>query len=372
MSEDLALTNQAFEDARTPPGWVFFDAKVYEKEQKLIFEPAWLCVGHRTRLEKPGDFFVVESGLNSIIVMADKQNQPRAFHNVCRHRGTRLFKQQRGSCKGIKCPYHAWTYSIDGDLMSAPTMEQTKGFSKEDYPLLGVRLSIWNSFMFICLNEDTESLEQFYSGFPDLSHLDLHNLTRVAHHDYTIDANWKLVSENYNECYHCPGAHPQLHKVSDDRNFPAHNVMGKNFAGGPMGIKKQYNTMSISGVTERSTLTGWKDDQKNMIFYFCIYPNLYLSLAPDYLLTHYVWPKSADQVFIETEWFFSPEQIAKEGFDPADAIEFWDITNKQDWQLCENMMLGVRSAGYRQGRYHWWEEYVHAFDRWYVGRVFGG
>ena len=328
-------------------------------------------MGHQSRLASPGDFFLVEIGNESIIVMADQAGKARAFYNVCRHRGTRLLTQQNGQCKGIKCPYHAWTYAIDGNLLAAPTMDQTPGFDKKDYPLNQVKLQTWNGFLFLCLDDEVQDIDAFYAGFPDLSHLNLNHLVRVGAHDYTVNANWKLVTENYNECYHCPGAHPQLHKLSTERNFPGHNHMGDNFAGGPMGIKSQYDSLTTTGLSNRGFLTGWKESEKNMIFYFCIYPNLYLSIAPDYLMTHYVWPQSSDKVFIQTEWFCSPEQVAQAEFDASNAIEFWDITNNQDWTLCENMMRGVSSKGYQQGRYHWWEEYVHAFDRWYIKKMFG-
>ena len=369
--QDLQRTAGEFEQAFTPPGWIYNDAALFERERRELFSREWLCTGHVSRIANPGDFFVVDCAGESVIIGADQDGRPHAFYNVCRHRGTRMVNERNGNCRAYKCPYHAWAYGLDGTLIAAPTMDDVEGFRKADYPLRDVRMEVWNGFVFVCLDPDTPPMSEVYSDFPDLSHLDLASVVRLGYHDYTVDANWKLISENYNECYHCALAHPQLHRVSADRDFPDYkHHSGRHFTGGPMSIRPDFNTLTISGKTPRAPLPGWPEAESDMVFYFNLYPNMFLSLAPDYVLTHYLWPVSPDKVYIETEWFFAPEQIAADNFNPDDAIEFWDTTNRQDWDLCENAHKGLRSQGHRPGRYQSWESSVHDFDRWYVGRMF--
>ncbi|MDJ0655841.1 MAG: aromatic ring-hydroxylating dioxygenase subunit alpha [Xanthomonadales bacterium] len=366
----VGQTDRDFENALTLPGRVYWDPAVFAREEQQIFGKDWLCVGHVSRLASPGDFFLVNLGRESVILAADKQGTPHAFYNVCRHRGTRVVNDASGSCRLFRCPYHDWAYGLDGRLMSAPNMEETPNFRREDFPLREVRLELWNGFLFINLDPDALPMSAVYDDFPDLSYLNLHRLQRVGYHHYDVDANWKLICENYNECYHCALAHPQLHRISVDREYPDLNHVGKHFTGGPMAIRQGFNTMTTSGVTDRAPLPGWKDSDKDMVMYFNLYPNLLLSIAPDYLLTHYIWPTGPETVYIETEWFCATEQIEQPGFDPRDAIEFWDTTNRQDWGLCENALRGLRSTGHRPGPYQSWETCVHDFDRWYVRRVF--
>lgn len=369
---DTSGTDRDFADALTPPGWVFWDRELYGREQREIFESGWLCAGHVSRLANPGDYFSVKVGDESIILAADSRGKPNAFYNVCRHRGTRIVSEGSGNCRSFKCPYHAWAYALDGKLIAAPTMDDVKGFEKSSYPLRPVRHASWNGFLFICLDPATPPIESVFSDFPDLSYLGLEKLVRVGHHQYDAATNWKLISENYNECYHCSVAHPQLSRISDDRDFPQYSHSGRHFTGGPMSIRPEFNTMTTTGRTERARLPGSLESEKHLIFYFDIYPNFLLSIAPDYMLTHYLWPTGPESVHIESEWFFAAEQIEAPGFDPADAIEFWDTTNRQDWALCENALRGLRSRGHRPGRYHSWEGSVHQFDRWYVRKMFSG
>lgn len=368
---DVRQTDRKFGEALTPPGWVFHDRGLYEREINEIYSRMWLAAGHHTRLAKPGDFFLVNIGPESIIIVADKSGQPRAFYNFCRHRGTRMVTAPSGSCRVFKCPYHNWAYGLDGELLAAPTMDDVNGFDKADYPLRELRLESMYGFLFINLDDEAESLQQAFSDFPDLSRYGTESLTRVGHHDYHVDANWKLICENYNECYHCSLAHPQLHRVSSYRAFPEHDVTGRHFNGGPMGLKEGYNTLTVSGVTSNPPLPGISAEEKRMVHYFNVYPNFLFSLAPDYVMAHYLWPTGPETVYIETEWFCSPEQMEHRDFDASDAIDFWDLTNRQDWALCENAQQGLRSRGHVPGPYHPSESGVHAFDQWYVRRMFG-
>jgi Rieske 2Fe-2S family protein len=363
-------TAQDFEKAMTPPGWIFWDPDLYERDIREIFGRMWLCVGHRSRLSEPGSYFLVDFGLESIIIVMDEQNQHHAFYNVCRHRGTRIVKESTGKCRGFLCPYHSWHYSLDGTLRTAPLMDEMLGFDKNNFPLRRVQLEEFMGFLFINLDENTESIANTFADFPDFKRLDIPNLVRVGYHDYLVDSNWKLICENYHECYHCANAHPQLHRISDFGGLPNSDESGINWIGGPMSIKSDFNTMTISGTTDRQPLTGCTDADKRLVYYFNLLPNCLLSICPDYLLTHYLRPRGPEQVYIETEWFCSTEQMKDPTFDPSDAIAFWHKTNKQDWALCENAMKGLKSSGHLPGRYQAGETCTHLFDQWYVKKMF--
>lgn len=371
-SDALAATARDFADAMTPPGWIFSDPALYARDLDEIFGRMWLCVGHRSRLRAPGDFFRVDIGEESVLVVADPGGNANAFLNVCRHRGTRITNETSGRCRGFLCPYHAWFYDLDGTLKAAPDMDRVLGFDRADYPLVRVRLETFLGFLFINLDEDAHALGDAFADFPDFDRLNLPGLVRVARHDYDVQSNWKLICENYHECYHCSIAHPQLSRISDYGGLSNEGASGRNFIGGPMAIRPGFASMTMSGGGLGPRLTGADDADRRMVHYFNLLPNMLLSIAPDYVLTHYVWPREVDRVYIETEWFCSPEQKSEPGFDASDAIEFWDTTNRQDWALCENAMKGLRSRGHRPGRYGPGEDCAHRFDRWYVTKMFPG
>lgn len=369
---DVALQATAadFDEAFTPPGQLFWDAGLYQRDLDEIFASQWLCVGHHSRLKEAGEFFTVDIGPESVIVVLGDDGETRAFLNVCRHRGTRINKARSGRCRGFLCPYHAWHYSLDGTLKRAPQMEDVAGFDTEHYPLIAVRIETMQGFLFINLAQDPAPLTDVFSDFPDVSRYGLPDLKRVAHHEYEVATNWKLICQNYHECYHCQIAHPQLHRISDYGGLTSGSDYGHHYIGGPMAIRDGFNTMTVSGKTDRKPFAGCTEDDKRTVHYFNLLPNFLLSIAPDYVLTHHIWPRGPEQVFIESEWFFADEQIAAEGFDPSDAVEFWDQTNLQDWALCENALLGLKSRGHLPGRYQSGEDCTHRFDRWYVLTMF--
>ncbi|NNF15573.1 MAG: aromatic ring-hydroxylating dioxygenase subunit alpha [Gammaproteobacteria bacterium] len=368
---DVSRTAREFADAYTLPGWVYSDATLHQREHEKIFCRYWLCAGHVSRLANPGDYFLVNLGPESLIFVADQNALPHAFYNVCRHRGTRLVNEPHGRCRGFLCPYHAWNYGLDGSLLAAPNMQDVKGFDKSSFPLNEITLEVFNGFLFFNLDKKAPPLQQVYSDFPDMTRFGTDELVRVGYHDYQVNANWKLICENYHECYHCALAHPQLHRLSDVAEFPQHEHVGRNFTGGPMALKPEFNTMTMSGRTQRKPLPGTTSADHRLIYYFNCYPTFLYSLAADYILTHYIWPTGPQSCYIETEWFCAKEQMAEADFCADDAIEFWDITNQQDWALCENAMQGLQSRGHLPGRYSPQESCVHDFDRWYVETMFG-
>src|SRR5439155_1677785 len=237
--------------ARSLPQKYFISPDVFAEEQESIFSKEWLLVGHQSQIPKPGDYIVRQVIGESLIVIRDKDEEIRAFYNVCRHRGTRLIEHRAGEAvcghtSAIQCPYHAWTYSLDGRLVGAPHMDEVPGFEKADYPLHPVNLGLWEGFIFVSLEKNPESLEKWFAPLAGkFSHWDMPILQPAKRIEYEVRANWKLMFENYSECYHCPGVHPQLQKVSP-YDSAENDLREGPFLGGFMKINAG-KSLSMSG-----------------------------------------------------------------------------------------------------------------------------
>lgn len=367
--KQLEATLRPFEQARSLPGAMYRDPDVYAAELESLFLKMWMCVGHESTLVEPGDYALREIGDESALIVRDGEGVTRAFHNVCRHRGTRLLDEGDGSgLDRIRCPYHAWAYGLDGELVAAPLMHEGADFKRADYPLRPIRLETWQGFLFINFDDEAPALDICLSDFPDVSRYAIDRLKLGSRHEYDIDANWKLLCENYGECYHCPTNHPQLNTVSDFRSG-GDGFEGASFCGGPMRLNDGCTTMTMSGRSDRSPLAGLDARDHELTHYFNVYPTLLLSLHPDYVLTHTVWPVSVDRSRVVCEWLFAADEVEDPAFDASDAVEFWHTTNQQDWEICERAQKGVRARSYRPGPYSQMEETVYFFDRWYAGTI---
>ena len=366
---DLSATRRPVAEARTLPAEVYTSDEVFRIEQRELFAKMWLCVGRTADIPGAGDYFTHEIAGDSVIVMRGADGQVRALYNVCRHRGSRLLDEPAGSgLSRITCPYHAWTYRLDGTLSQVPRMAE--GFCREDHSLVPVRLGIYEGFIFVNLDADAEPLEQYLRELPDWSRFQMADLRCAKRVTYDVAANWKLICENYSECYHCPGVHPQLFRISDyiARSNRGQEI-GSCFNGGPMVLRDGIETMSMSGKRTVPIIPGLPPDDHRLVYYYVMYPNMLLSPHPDYVLVHTAWALAPNRTRVVCEWLFTQEAMAQPDFDPSDMVEFWDVTNRQDWGLCERAQLGAHSRGYRPGPYQQAEDCVHTFDRWYADRM---
>jgi len=363
LAAGLAATAQPLEHARTLPRAAYTSAEVFALEQRALFGRMWLAVGREEDLPDAGSFITHAIGAERVLVVRGEDGVLRGYFNVCRHRGARLVEEACGRLRGaVACPYHAWTYSLDGRLLRAPRAE--RGFRPEAFPLVPVRLGTRDGFVFVNLDGEAPDLDAALADLPDLARYRLAELRRARRVEYTVEANWKVVAENYSECYHCPAVHPQLNRISE--LSAGGFVTGGSFSGGPMQLRPGFDTMSMSGTTALAPIAGLAGDDLRLIHYYLVYPNLMLGLHPQYALVHQAWPLAADRTRVSCEWLFPPATLAAPGFDPADMVEFWDLTNRQDWALCERVQRGAASAGCLPGPYHPSERCVHAFDRWYA------
>jgi phenylpropionate dioxygenase-like ring-hydroxylating dioxygenase large terminal subunit len=353
--------------AKTLPQRYFVSPEVFAEEQIKIFAAQWVCVGHQSQIAKAGDYFVSEVTGESLLILRAKTGKVHGFYNVCRHRGTRLCEERSGHSMAIQCPYHAWTYGLDGQLVGAPHMDAVPGFDKADYNLHEVNLAIWDGFIFVTLASNPRSLEDWLAPLAGkFSHWNLAQLHSAKRIEYDVGANWKLIFENYSECYHCPGVHPALSRVSPYDS--AENDLSEGpFLGGFMEISKGAS-LTMSGKACARPVGDIRSEDHHRVFYYAVFPNLLLSLHPDYVMVHQVWPQSPGRTLIQCDWFFHPEasRASDPGYNPEDAIAFWDMTNKQDWHVCELSQQGIASRAYQPGPYSPRESIPAAWDREYL------
>ena len=281
-------------------GRLYTDPAVFSEEMERIFSRLWVCGGRLEELDEPGRFVTREIGGESVIVARSAVADPdvgfngsaaardpaeglAAFFNVCRHRGARVVDDCAGTARVFQCPYHAWTYGLDGRLVGAPHMG--KDFDAEGAGLVPVRIDAMDGFFFLSLAADGPPLTEVADDLPDLSRFTVGRLVRGDRHEYEAQANWKILCENYNECYHCAVVHPELNRVSNYRNGGNLEV-GRYHVGGPMTLNDGCNTMTATGRSNRPDLPAIRVADRTSVQYYHVYPNLLISLHRDYVVTH--------------------------------------------------------------------------------------
>jgi Rieske 2Fe-2S family protein len=364
-ARDIALTRQPVERATMLPPAAFSDPRVCDWELEHIFR-GWICVGHLSSVDETGKFMMRELGGDSVVVIGAEDGRPRAFLNVCRHRGARIVEETEGRVrKRLRCPYHAWSYGLDGSLRAAPHMDEVEDFDFSCWGLIPVRLAVVGGLVLIDLSGDAPDVDEHIGDL--LGHLEHYRnaeLRRGGIREYEVAANWKGIAENYNECLHCPGVHPELNALSD--YMSGEEVTGEGaWCGGSMTLREGHATMALengNGNGARPPIEGLTERDADEVVYLALFPNALVSLHPDYVMLHTLWPRAADRTDVVCEWFFEPRTMAADDFDPSDAIGFWDMVNKQDWYVCELTQKGVGTRNYTAGRYSAEEVDVHAFD----------
>ncbi len=349
--ESLAQSLAPFGHSITLPAEAYTDESVFRWEQDRFLDRSWVCVGRSDDLHDPGDQRAVPLGRESAFLVRGEDGVLRAFYNVCRHRGHELLPvggEARG--KFVRCPYHAWAYGLDGELRGAPGFGKAKGFDKTEHPLVSMRIVQWHGWIFANASGDAPPFGEHVGNLEELVlNYSCKELVVAARHDYEIAANWKILAENYHECYHCSSIHPELCKVSPPTSGGDNLEPEGAWIGGPMDLYDGVETMSLDGKSHAPNLPRLYEGQDRTVYYFQLFPNLLISLHPDYVMTHRLQPLAPDRTAVECDWLFSPEAIAREGFDPSYASNFWDVTNRQDWHACEAVQKGVSSRGYRRG-----------------------
>ncbi|HZY71019.1 MAG TPA: aromatic ring-hydroxylating dioxygenase subunit alpha [Thermoplasmata archaeon] len=362
--------------ARTPDGSVYGDPTVFSQEMERLFFRNWLCVGRAEQVPEPGEFFTQEVGSEGLAFVRGADGTLHGFYNTCRHRGTRILTEPRGrALAAITCPYHAWSYSLDGRLVGAGHTAELTNFRKEEFGLYPVRTETWGGFVWANLDAEAAPLRTSIGGFIDrVGAIPLADLRVGGRQTYEVEANWKIVVENFSECYHCAPVHPTLNRITpyssgENMNYFLRDGVRSKVAGGYMTFARDFTSMVSSGYTKRPPLPGATESDRHRVSYYVLFPNTFLSVHPDYLMVHRTWPHGPERSTIENEFYFHPEAMAAPDFDPTDAVSLWDEINRQDWYVCELAQKGSRSRVWHGGRYSEKEPLVHDFDRFYADQM---
>jgi glycine betaine catabolism A len=356
---ELADALLPFGQSRMLPPAAYTEEAVLSWERRHFFGDL-MCVGLAAELPSPGDQRAPgdqrsePAGDGSgVLLVRGEDGRVRAFANTCRHRGHELLPGGgRASQKSIICPYHGWTYGLDGTLRGAAGY---RDLDKSQWGLVELPVTEWHGLIFTGTPPaGLAALDELVAAYEP------ERLVVAARHTYDAAANWKILTENYHECYHCPSIHPELCRVSppkSGKNYPATGA----WIGGSMDLRDGMATMSLDGTSHGVPLRGLSGAQLRTVIYVNIFPNVLWSLHPDYVMTHRVIPLAANRTRIECTWSFAPEATAKPDFDPAYAVEFWDLTNRQDWAACESVQRGLSSPFATPGPLSPAEDAVYSF-----------
>jgi glycine betaine catabolism A len=336
----------------TLPGHYYRDPNVFRVEFDQVFCRTWFCVGRSEAVRSPGSYLATEVVDQPIIVLRDRDGVLRAFHNVCRHRGTLLLDSGCGPLRGaIKCPYHAWTYGLDGRLLATPRIGRDE-IEREEFGLIPVRVDEWQGCLFVNLSGDAPPLRAWLDEQDDgprrFERWNLGDL-RVAHTTtYEVAANWKILIENYEECLHCPGVHPELVAL-----IPTYRTgsIGEGRDDYGVSLAAGSSALTLSGTTRLPPLPGLSAEEASCYYGAYIFPNSTIDIAGPLATLTTIIPRAADRSTLITDYLFAPETMAEEGFDPSDVIEFNELVLGQDNAICERVQRGVISRAFRHGVY---------------------
>jgi len=368
--EAVAHILAPFGTSRTLPGDAYRSAELFAWEQTEVFASTWVCLGRTADLLAPGVLRAVAHGGEEILLACDGDGAMRAFSNVCRHRGHPLLEVGPPvTVRQIRCPYHSWAYRFDGSLRTASP--QTDDFDPADWPLVPIQSEEWLGWLFVDMSGVAAPVPAVTGSLGDvLAPYEPERLVGAARHEYVVAANWKLVAENYHECYHCTSIHPALCEVSPPDSGYDLEPDGL-WCGGTMTLKDHAVTMSLTGASGGVPFRALPPGAERTVLYVHLLPSLLISAHPDYVMTHRLEPLDAGHTRIECDWLFPPETLAADGFDPAYAVDFWDITNREDWGACERVQRGAAGRGFGQGPLSSWESTIYQLHS-VLGRAYQG
>ena len=358
----------------TLPGSAYTDPGVFAREQEHLFETMWVCTVRSAELTGPGVFRTVEVGRESILVTRARDHSVRAFFNVCRHRGARLCTQDAGEVKrAFQCPYHAWTYGLTGELLAAPHLTRMPGISRTEYGLTRVAVHEWLGYVWVCLAADpppfAEVEQEVVARLGDpgsIDHYDVANLALGKRIVYDVGANWKLIVENFMECYHCATIHPELTEVLPEfaDGFAAQYYVGHGAEFGA-GIKG----FTVDGSEGPDRIPGIAPDQDRRYYAITVRPQVFINLVPDHVILHRMYPRAPDRTTVECDWLFLPH-VVESGRDLSGSVELFDRVNRQDFDACERCQPAMSSRMYaRGGVLVPGEHHIGDFHAWVQGRL---
>jgi Rieske 2Fe-2S family protein len=356
------------------PARYYYDPRHYERELEVFWYGMWVMAGREEEVSEPRDYKVVRIGTQSLVLVRDLDGRLRAFHNTCRHRGSILCTEEQGRLPGrsLVCPYHTWTYSLDGQLVGTPRQMESAGFDRAAYPLFKVAVDTWGGFVFVNLAGERAAplgaaLGDIPERFRNYGFADLRIGKRIV---LDVRANWKLLFENFSECFHCPPVHPELCEIATLFWDAGAWDLRRDASGNPIpSVRPRYKpgaaTLTMDGTARIPPFKGLTAEERTNLYQSQIFrPNLFLNVHPDYVNSHQMLPTGPESVRMIYDWLFEPESLQRPEFDLDHYVALWDLTNRQDARNCEWQQEGLHARPMAHGNFVPQEHGCHQFNQW--------
>jgi Rieske 2Fe-2S family protein len=338
----------------TLEGSWYTSPEVFARERQEIFDRDWLCVARTADILAPGQFQVVAAGSESVLVVRQRDGGLRAFLNVCRHRGARLCTDESGqTARHLRCPYHAWAYELSGRLAAAPNLARMPDIDRDAYGLIPVALREWLGYAWVCLAARPPSFADTVAGavtgrLGDPAAIEAYGLDELAvgrRISYEVAANWKLLVENFMECYHCAPIHPELTSVLPEF---AGGYAAQYYVGHGAAFADRAAGFTIDGSPGFDRLPGVRDEQDRRYYAVTIRPQVFINLVPDHVIFHRMIPRDAGHTTVVCDWLFAADVVVS-GRDVSRSVALFDRVNLQDFAACERTQPAMASRAYSGG-----------------------
>ena len=368
--QSYAATRLPLHQASPLPGWCYFSEDWYAREIETIFRKDWLCVGRAEQIPSSGDFFSIELLRHPLIVVRDEKGQVRVHSALCRHRGA-VVTQSAGHCRAFVCPYHSWTYSLAGKLISVPgspaPMAGVEGFSQAEHTLTPIRSDTWGGFIFVTFNEDSEPLASWLGDLPNfLERYDLQGMQWTHRDEYVVDCNWKVWLENAFENYHAMTIHRKHMDPSRPQNW---TFEGTN---GPW--EAMFSKRSIVAYSGLPPIPGLDEHQAAGLYHIWVQPSLQIILTSSYMKFRQYLPEGPQKLRLYENWTFPKRTVDRADFGDIVGPEYYEKYSAivhEDLAINPNVQKGMASGAYRPGRYSLEEYIVHRIANRVLDRVIG-
>ena len=362
----------------TPPSWHYFNAEHFQHELDNIWYREWLCLGRCTDLDKTGQYHRFSVGDQRIFVVRSETGELRGFHDTCKHRGSTLCEASRGRFKGnrIVCPYHAWTYALDGKLMHTPWRLPSDDFDTDAFPLLEVSVGEWGGNVFLNLDPDpAESLQGHLGGLPELfENWRLETCVSTFRMRKVVDCNWKIFWENFTECYHCPGIHPELCRIVP--RFSQGILRNTDLTPGVQSPSRERLlaegavTWSDSGETDLPYFKALSEEEVYIGQTFGVLsPSCFIAAHVDFVRFGHILPIGPEQTEVTIECLFPEQSAALPESQRQPNVEFIERLTLQDLRVCELNQRGMHARPHQHGVLVPQEYYTYAFQQWVHERM---
>ncbi|MEV1292166.1 aromatic ring-hydroxylating dioxygenase subunit alpha [Pseudonocardia sp. NPDC049635] len=359
----------------TLAGHYYTDPQIFRAEQDRIFHTGWFCAVLAADLERPGQYETVRVGRESVLVTRRRDGRIAAYLNVCRHRGARLCTEERGEVRrSFQCPYHAWTYGLDGKLVAAPNLTRMPDVDKSEWGLHAVHVREWLGYVWLSLAEHPPSFDETVIadvtgrlGSPDaIVGYDVANLRLGRRISYDVAANWKQIVENFMECYHCATIHPELTDVLPEF---ADGLAAQYFVGHGAAFGDDVAGFTVDGSPGVERIPGVTPEQDRRYYAVTIRPQVFLNLVPDHVVFHRMFPLAPDRTQVVCDWLYLPGVI-ESGADIDRSVELFHRVNQQDFAACERCQVAMGSRAYEKGGVLVpGEHHIGEFHDWVRGHI---